>query len=528
MIKRLAVVTCGFLFLVVVSTSAFAQSEGAIHGVVLAKADQSLLSGAKIALEDKRTHERLQVTTEDGRFTFPRLDSGQYALTVNRDGFQQQRYDFSLRPREIQNLTFELDLKPVQETVDVLAESLSTTHSPGSTLLTSEEIEMRPLPLRSNLPDLVVTSAPGMIRGHDDFVHIRGSEVALNPFINGVAFWENPHAMFSSGLGTDYIASMNIMTGGFSAEYGNRFGGVLDVVTKSGLTMDNYGSITIGAGSALRHNASAEFGGHTRRFGYYLNASGFESARFLSPPDPRSIHNTGRAARSFFRFDFVASPKNSFRLVLMGDGTNFEIPKTAQDAVLRPDLNSFQRTRSQSLIASWDHFPSGNTLIQTAFYQKWSRSELLPNADPYGAKAETERRLNTFGIKSDATSFTGRHSVKAGVDLVLVRPDEQLYYLSQPWIDYTHVIGASHIHFRGPNQGPGIPRPVLFDKKETGGQASGYFQDKVQLTRRLSVDVGVRYDAYDLADSASHFSPRLNAAYRLGSGTVVHGSYNHF
>ena len=66
-----------------------------------------------------------------------------------------------------------------------------------------------------------------MIRGHDDFVHIRGHEVAMNPSINGVQFWENPHAVFSPGLGVDYIESMNVMTGGYAAEYGNRFGGTL-------------------------------------------------------------------------------------------------------------------------------------------------------------------------------------------------------------------------------------------------------------------------------------------------------------
>jgi outer membrane receptor protein involved in Fe transport len=180
------------------------------------------------------------------------------------------------------------------------------------------------------------------------------------------------------------------------------------------------------------------------------------------------------------------------------------------------------------LIASWDHFHSQNTLFQTSFYQKWSRTRLLPNSDRYGAKADTERRLGTFGIKSDVTRFLGRHTFKGGVDLVLLRTDERLYYLSQPWIDYTHLIGQSHIHFRGPNLGAGIPRPVVFAQKETGGQASVYMQDKVQLARGLTADIGLRYDAYSLAVSASHFSPRLNLAYKFRSGTVLHGSYNHF
>src|SRR5688500_16117420 len=138
----------------------------------------------------------------------------------------------------------------------------------------------------------------------DDFVHIGGHEVALNPSINGVQFWENAHSVFSPGLGVDYIDSINVMTGGFSAEYGNRFGGILDIVTKSGFTMRHRGSVSVGAGTAQRHNAGGELGARGDRVAYYLNLGGFTSDRFLSPPSPRSLHNTGRGLRSFARLDF--------------------------------------------------------------------------------------------------------------------------------------------------------------------------------------------------------------------------------
>ena len=42
------------------------------------------------------------------------------------------------------------------------------------------------------------------------------------------------------------------LTGGYAAEYGNRFGGILDVVTKSGFTMKNRGSVTLGTGEGLQ------------------------------------------------------------------------------------------------------------------------------------------------------------------------------------------------------------------------------------------------------------------------------------
>jgi outer membrane receptor protein involved in Fe transport len=116
------------------------------------------------------------------------------------------------------------------------------------------------------------------------------------------------------------------------------------------------------------------------------------------------------------------------------------------------------------------------------------------------------------------------------VDVVLLRPRESLHHLSQPWITFTHLpeINEAHVHFRGPNLGPGVPRPVVFSGRETGGQASAFVQDTLQFTPAFTLDVGLRFDHYDLAIAESHVSPRVNAAYRLATGTVLFGSYNHF
>jgi hypothetical protein len=511
----------------------YAQAEGAIQGLVVAAADRSGVPDTTVRLEGPTGSGTRQVVTEaDGRFGFQRLIPGDYVLVAGHANFMERRSALTLRPREVQTVTLELGLRSVQESIEVVEEAnaIPTTHSPSSTLFLSSRLESLPLPQRTNLPDVIVSSSPGMIRGHDDFVHIRGHEVALNPFINGVAFWENPHVVFSPGLGVDYIESMNVMTGAFSAEYGNRFGGVLDVVTKSGFSMSNHGSVTLGVGTALRHNAGVEWGGHSERAAYYVNVAGFESGRFLSPPETVAIHDTGRGSRGFAQFDFAPNPRNYLKLVLLGDGSNFQLPMALRDAELRPEFKNFQRTRSQALILSWDYLPSGTTSVHTAFYEKWSRVRILPNTDPLGAKLDADRTLRTIGIKSDLARFWGRHTLKGGVDLVQLRPNEDLYYLSQPWITFTHLphINENHIHFRGPNLGAGIPRPVVFDETETGGQWSLYLQDKMQVTRGFTADIGLRFDHYSLAISESQFSPRLNLAYRFTPGTVLHASYNRF
>jgi len=514
------------------ATPALAQGEGVIHGTVTAQADRSALPGAVVELRGgSLTGPLSMATTTDGHFAFARLAPGDYVLRITLAGFLDGQYRLALKPREAQNLEVALVLRPVQESVEVTASSLPSVHSPGSTHLTGERLAMTPLTQRTNLPDAIVAAAPGMIRGHDDFVHVRGHEVALNPFINGVQFWENAHAVFSPGLGVDYVESMNVMTGGYSAEYGNRFGGILDVVTKSGFAALNRGSLALGTGTAQRHNVGLDLGGHSERAAYYLNLSGFTSGRFLSPPSPRSIHNTGRGLRGFGQLDFRASDGNHLKLVMIGDGVNFELPKDERDELLRPGFNNLQRARSESLILSWDRVQSSRTVLRTAVYQKWSTVRQFPDTiDQYGAQTDARRVLDTVGIKGDITRLSGRHTVKGGVDLVLLRPTEDLYYLSQPWITFTHLpqVNEDHVHFRGPNLGAGVPRPVVFNGRKTGGQASLFLQDKMRLASSFTLDLGLRFDRYSLAISESHVSPRVNAAYRFSSGTVFFGSYNHF
>jgi len=253
-----------------------------------------------------------------------------------------------------------LEVGPVAVDVDVSGILLSGTHSPSSTVLTEARLDALPAAERVNLPGALVTVAPGMIRGHDDFVHVRGHEVALNPMINGVSFWENPHAVFSGGLSPEVIQMANIMTGGFPAEYGNRFGGVVDIVTKSGFQMQERGRASFTGGQAGRRSASAEFGGSEGRFAYYLFGTGFGSDRFLSPPDPQAIHDDAYGGHAFLQLE-GAFDASALRAVLMADGANLEIPRTPLDVVLRPAAEAEQRTRQQSAILGWTHGSTDRT-----------------------------------------------------------------------------------------------------------------------------------------------------------------------
>jgi outer membrane receptor for ferrienterochelin and colicins len=511
------------LFVFVSSTSpALAQGDALIRGQASAAADGSVLPAATVTLTSRETGTKRQAITDaNGAFVFAAVVPGEYLLSLAIDGFAPRDLRFTLAPREVRTLAVALDVARLNVDVSVTAadeRALRGTHSPSSTVLTEHDLEALPPFQRSSLPEAIVTSAPGMIRGHDDFVHVRGHEIALNPLINGVSFWENTHPVFSAGLSPDVIETASVMTGGFPAEYGNRFGGVVDVVTKSGHRMDDRGSVTMTAGDAGRRRLDGEMGGRRGALGYYVFGSLFESDRFLSPPDPRAIHDAARGGHAFVHLD-GETDLGMFSAVVSGDGTNAEIPRTPADVELRPAALPTQRTRQQTAIVGWSRAAS-NLVLTASGYQRWSRLRLLPAEGPLTAQAQLTRELTTVGAKADATRLAGRHTMKAGVDVVSLRPDEDLAYSYEGYRELTHLLGLPHIH---------VGEPVIaFSGRERGGQTSLFAQDTIQLGDRTTADLGVRVDRHALVVTETHVSPRVNLAVRAGGASVLHASYNHF
>src|SRR5213592_4456296 len=116
----------------------YGQSESAIYGTVTAKADGSALPNTKMRLESPATSTVLTTTTTaDGRFTFQGLVPGQYTLVASHDDFQDQTFQLTLKPREVQNITMQIPLRGITESVEVKApaEIVASTYSPSSTTL---------------------------------------------------------------------------------------------------------------------------------------------------------------------------------------------------------------------------------------------------------------------------------------------------------------------------------------------------------------------------------------------------------
>jgi len=408
---RCVIVRVGALLLLMLWTLAAGSTAAAqqrVTGIVADKSSGQPVSAASVKLEgDALSAERTTTTDAQGRFSLSVLSPGFYTLTVSSARFYTEQLTFSLSPRAAQQVRIELaPLATVKEQLTVHAESKLVNETESATTITINVAQIAALPTgrKIQLTDIITPFVASAVGSHDNLVHLRGNELSLNNFINGVSFFDNPHQLFTPGLSPDIVQSVNIITGGFPAEFGNRFGGILDIVTRTGFDANNHGSLTVGAGDYLRDNASVDFGGHSERFGYFFYAQAFQSDRFLNTPERQRLHDRGRGSRTFAQLDYRPGSNDFFKLALTGDGTNFELPNTTEDELRGRDF--FQRNREQTAVLSWEHMFGSASVVSTSLYERLASARLLPTSDPFSIQAGGLRNDITLGAKSDYSLFS--------------------------------------------------------------------------------------------------------------------------
>src|SRR5260370_13813298 len=439
--------------------------------------------------EGNITHETWD---SDGEFHFGAVDSGTYTLQAEAPGFYLATYNFVLRPRQPISLTIELQPKrSAQQTVELQVQSLIVypEKTGRSYPFTQPALDRLPDPLVDSTSDLVNNLMPGASDSHDNFLAVRGTEFSLHEFINGVSFLDNTQPQFSPGISPQIFETVDLMTGGFTPEYGNRFGGVLDIATRSGSDLDGRGDVNFPGATIGNYDLNADYGGQYRGLGYYFFVDGFTSGRFLDPPSRHELYDFGKGSRATAQFDWHAGAQDAFKLLLIDGGDNFQQPNISDDQAAGRDAQ--RHLRQQTALLTWLHMFSPQTLISTSLYERTSSDRVLPTTDLITPFSEASRSPLTLGIKSDLSHYWNGHFFKAGVDLVRLRENESFFFDS-----------------RGdPDAFP------TFSGELNGGQASAYVQAHFSPLRNLTLDLGLRYDYFHFVNTRLQSRPRPGFAY---------------
>lgn len=496
--KQLAVV----LFLL----SSVLRAQTIVQGTVRDRRGAALNEVRVELLRENGSLAGTRTTSYDGHFLFDTIVSGEYRLRATAPGYFPSLYEFVLRQREPVQLEVLLQQARTSERVEVREQQLiiDPQKTGSSYTFTHADLERLLDPLVDSANDLVNNLMPGASDSHDNFLAVRGTEFSLHEFINGVSFLDNTQPQFSPGISPQIFETVDLMTGGFPPEYGNRFGSVLDITTRSGGTMEGHGSANFRGATLDNYDFNADYGGVWRKLGYYFFADGFTSGRYLDPPKPEELYDFGRASRGTAQFDWQAAAGDSFKVLLMGSGSNFEQPNITDDQQVGRDAQ--RHLCQQTVVLSWLHTLSRNSVLNTSIYERTSSDRVLPTTDPVTPLSIASRAPLTLGIKSDVADIWHQHVLKAGVDVSRIRELESFFFDSRGDPD---VFPA----FQG-----GL----------RGGEASAYVQDHFSPLKNVWIDLGLRYDYFDLIDTRTQFGPRAGVAYRIGRNSVVHAAYDHY
>jgi len=222
-----------FAGIALAGTDVFAAETGAIRGRITDKSTGEGLPGANIIVTGTYYGASSDM---DGNYNIPQVGAGEYLLEITYISYKIIRQT-GVKVEANQTLTLNFQMEPsilaLGQDIVVIGEKPLMDIEQTSTIrgLTSQEIQNR---IVSQVED-IVTQQAGVIK-QDDAIHIRGGRSYETQFMLEGLSVQDPLSGTGFGLkiSSNAIEEMEVITGGYKAEYGQATSGIINVKTKSG------------------------------------------------------------------------------------------------------------------------------------------------------------------------------------------------------------------------------------------------------------------------------------------------------
>ena len=437
------------------------------------------------------------ITNLNGEYQI-QLTKGDYHLIITAVGFESDTIAFSIASEDVEQ-SVQLKEGNVQlADVEVFAEqitertSISNISFDPKALETSEGLTEDPL--------RTLASLPGIGRGGDLFspsqLYVRGGAPDETLFLldNNKAYFPYYFGGQKSIFNTDVIENIELLTGGFSAAYGNHLSAVMNVQSRDGSFTDYKGKLAIGfynsslsaEGPIVKDKLS--FLVPARRT--YLDLILKESASFPTP-------SFGDVT---YKFSYKINPKH--KLTFSGLSSQESLDFIAADTT--PGLPNRMET------AGNNHFQSLQlkSSLKSKFYNKLSVTNgLNRNLSEIGANLTFDIKAWQMGVRDDFSWFiTNHHKLKAGVE----------------W-QYGSLDLNSNFPLDPLKTDPNDTTIVLQQISQASqGEVirSAYLLYDGRPLKDLNINVGIRADQ-NPDENYTDFSPRFSANYQLSKKSKI-------
>ena len=533
------------------------------------------VTAASSALQGKRE----AVTSSNGDFIIPFLPPGDYTVTFELGGFRPETRTIGVAIAEAQPIRIRMALAAVTENVTVTGTASTEVLTTGTLATTYRAEELEQLPIGRTLRDAVLLApnvndnGPQQSDGSRN-ITISGGLSYENLFlINGVDVNENLRGQPLLLFVEDAIQETKVSSGSVSAEFGRFEGGVVNMITKSGgnnvsgsfrttFTNDAWRSITPYPGDqkidAVTPTYEATLGGPILRdrlwffgAGRYNNLDRNRTTEFASRNytfeqlDKRyegkltysltSHHNV----KASYTKRALTTNNNSFGTImdlasLYDNGTDFGLKVFNYTGVLSNALFVEGQYSNKTMVTTGTGSRFSDLVKGTPIWDR-SRGQARFNSPTFcnvcgGGWLEHRDNWDAFAKVNYflSTGKAGSHSFVGGFDRFREQRQNNNWQSGSTYrIQSTSAIidpsGDIFPIFNNNNSTYIEYQPLVADSLGNDIRTySGFINDAWHFNRRLSFNLGLRYDRNNSSDQAglpvvkdSKWSPRLGMSWDL-------------
>ncbi|HEY4364726.1 MAG TPA: TonB-dependent receptor [Bryobacteraceae bacterium] len=468
----------------------YAQIFATVRGTVV-DPQEHIITAAKVILKAEASSWTASATTgEDGLFTMTAVPAGEYTIEIEHDDFRTMKEHLNVTIGSAPSIMFMMELGTVSQTTEVTAQLEVTNPDASSPPVSVSILDILHTPGADRASSLafITDFVPGSYMLHDH-LHMRGGH-QVSWEVDGVPV---PNTNVSSNvsriLDPKDIESAEISRGGYSAQFGDRTYGMINVIPRSGFEFEKEGELTLGFGSFHQTNDQVNFGGHSEKFAYYVSATGDRTDLGLEPPTEQVIHNGGGGLGFFTSMSYNLSSLDQLRLAGSARQDQYQIPNTLADELR--GVRDADRERDSFWNVTWVHTYGPGTLLTVSPYYHYNRGQYL--GGPTDPLITTSDRTSQYaGLQTTLALVRGKHNIHTGVN-GFFQNDDALFGL-EPLA--TRIAVTQH-------------DPM------TGGVVAAFVDDQYKPWDWLTLNGGLRVTHFNGTVNESAVTPRIGASVQI-------------
>ena len=460
---------------------------------------------------------RETATDARGAFAFSAVPLGRYTLS-GASGALSAAIDVDIASNgESVNLQLKAIRTIGRTSTSVVSHTTQARRAGTDVTLNAETISRAPA--ADSFPGMLL-QVPGAARGANGVVHVNGDHGDINYIVDGVALPQALNRVIGNEVDASNVGFAEVLEGAYPAQYGERFGAVLNLATRGGTPGPPGVTFDATSGSFARYEMTLGYHAPVGRGGSLLVASRTgRDGRALDPASPDAPHDAGSSANQFFRLSLPYGAASFANVTVAHTLQTYQIPPNlaAGEPAGRDDVQKqddlFAAVQFRRAIGDRGAFSWGPSL-------KRSRIRDLPDAAndfaagiANGGSADCSADVTTCALSlfSDRTSIDYRinadyalrsaaHEVRAGA----------VY-------DVTTVAKRYTIGLQPSNPFSLAPFTVVDNAPNTGHLAEAYLQDSWRMGAAWRLDYGLRADVFTLkprwsSPAGSHSSARASSS----------------